>query len=602
VLVLRARGYLPFISDDALISLRYSERLLEGRGLTWNDGERVEGYSNLLWVLLVAAGGWVSGAELVTVAWVLGVAAMALACLAPFFVRPLRGLAELCATAGASLVLALSAPLAVWAVGGLEQALLAALLAGALVLVLGALAEERPGLPSLASASLLLGLLSLTRPDGVLFALSICTAAVLGAATLGARVRWLLLLVFPGLLLWAQLAFRLAYYGDWVPNTSYAKLHFTGHRLAGGAAYLLGAARALPLLAAGIGAALVLLATGARRRALVLLAPAVVWIAYVMAIGGDIFPAYRHVVPVLILCALALGELLFWLGSRGGSGLALGLVVAAALGAGGWVLERSDAEIQRARDERWEWEGAVLGRILRTAFGEARPLLAVDPAGCLPYFSKLPALDMLGLNDRHIATHPSADLGHGTIGHELGDGAYVLGREPDLFVFCRARGAARPCYRSGIEAMADPAFQRDYTLVRLLDSAEAGGLSLLWVRKEGRIGIARRADSVRVPGFLFTGPQVESFPIDEGRSLAARFGPRRPARLEGVSLPAGTWHAGVGPELPVFIRIARAGATEALAEGLGTVTLLLGEETCLDLELQAESAGPVLVKELVLER
>jgi hypothetical protein len=42
-----ARHYLPFLADDALISLRYANRLLEGNGLTWTDGHPVEGYSNL---------------------------------------------------------------------------------------------------------------------------------------------------------------------------------------------------------------------------------------------------------------------------------------------------------------------------------------------------------------------------------------------------------------------------------------------------------------------------------------------------------------------------------------------------------------------------
>ena len=50
-LVMRARGMLPFIADDAFISLRYARRLLDGHGLTWTDGQPVEGYSNLLWVL-----------------------------------------------------------------------------------------------------------------------------------------------------------------------------------------------------------------------------------------------------------------------------------------------------------------------------------------------------------------------------------------------------------------------------------------------------------------------------------------------------------------------------------------------------------------------
>jgi hypothetical protein len=40
--------------DDAYISYRYAENLIHGNGLVYNPGERVEGYSNFLYVLLVA--------------------------------------------------------------------------------------------------------------------------------------------------------------------------------------------------------------------------------------------------------------------------------------------------------------------------------------------------------------------------------------------------------------------------------------------------------------------------------------------------------------------------------------------------------------------
>jgi hypothetical protein len=43
-------------SDDAFISFRYAQNLVEGKGLVYNAGERVEGYSNFLWTLLVALG------------------------------------------------------------------------------------------------------------------------------------------------------------------------------------------------------------------------------------------------------------------------------------------------------------------------------------------------------------------------------------------------------------------------------------------------------------------------------------------------------------------------------------------------------------------
>jgi arabinofuranosyltransferase len=46
------------VTDDAYISFRYVERWVEGLGLTFNPGERVEGFSNPLWVGLLAAVRW----------------------------------------------------------------------------------------------------------------------------------------------------------------------------------------------------------------------------------------------------------------------------------------------------------------------------------------------------------------------------------------------------------------------------------------------------------------------------------------------------------------------------------------------------------------
>ena len=71
VLAVSTSGFRGFMSDDAFISLRYAERFLQGHGLTWNDGERVEGYTNLLWILGVSLFGRL-GLDLITAARVLG--------------------------------------------------------------------------------------------------------------------------------------------------------------------------------------------------------------------------------------------------------------------------------------------------------------------------------------------------------------------------------------------------------------------------------------------------------------------------------------------------------------------------------------------------
>src|SRR5262245_36290919 len=43
-----------WVTDDALITFRYVDNLVSGRGLVFNAGERVESFSSPLFVLLLA--------------------------------------------------------------------------------------------------------------------------------------------------------------------------------------------------------------------------------------------------------------------------------------------------------------------------------------------------------------------------------------------------------------------------------------------------------------------------------------------------------------------------------------------------------------------
>ena len=54
ILVLHGGLYFGVTADDAFISFRYAENLAVGHGPVWNTGERVEGYTNFLWVLLLS--------------------------------------------------------------------------------------------------------------------------------------------------------------------------------------------------------------------------------------------------------------------------------------------------------------------------------------------------------------------------------------------------------------------------------------------------------------------------------------------------------------------------------------------------------------------
>lgn len=537
-MIVHAAGYLPFLADDALISLRYADRFLEGHGLTWTDGDRLEGYSNLLWILSCTLLGFL-GFDLIDACRILGFALSAGAVLILLAShRPGREESVLPGLLGAA-ALALAGPLAVWSVGGLEQPMIACLLAGSMALGCRIADRTEPSRSGdLLAAGVLLGLLCWTRPDGALFTAGACGGLLLAGGNLKRRVATgLRLAVIPFGAWAAQQIFRLAYYGDWFPNSAHAKVGFTGTRLAEGLAYVGEGLLAMAALAAP---AILLAVAGFRSSARVrfLLGPLVLWCAYVAAVGGDIFPARRHLVPAIVILAFLLAAGLrrpAWSApGRIRLTAAAGIVLLAVLGAMQW----RDGENRRARLERWEWDGQVAGNLLRDAFGEKKPLLAVDPAGTLPYFSRLPSLDMMGINDRYIARHRPDDFGHGPLGHELGDGAYVLRSKPDLVLFCGPAGGAEPCFRSGIEMVRDPDFHRLYRLVTFEGDDPYRFRFAIWVRAEdGRLGIERSAGEIRVPAYLFNAnPETVA-----GLRTDGRVGVALPAGFARLAVPAGSW-------------------------------------------------------------
>jgi len=236
---LLVRSYLPFLTDDALISLRYAQRLLAGKGLTWTDGECMEGYSNLLWVLCSAGLGGL-GFDLIDATRILGVFGGGLAIFAVLYAHRPREWRSLLPPLAGVLALGLSGPVVIWAVGGLEQTLLGGLLAWALVLCYPLLHQEQIRPAQILLPGVLLGLIAVTRPDGILFTVTACMGLLLGRGWHKSTLKPLVFLaLLPVLFYLAQLTFRLAYYDEWVPNTALVKVAFTSKRLSFGWRYVI---------------------------------------------------------------------------------------------------------------------------------------------------------------------------------------------------------------------------------------------------------------------------------------------------------------------------------------------------------------------------
>ncbi|MBW2577320.1 MAG: hypothetical protein JRE38_04545, partial [Deltaproteobacteria bacterium] len=211
--VVRAAA-LAWLCDDAFVSFRYADHLVKGIGLVYNEGEYVEGYTNLLWTLGIAAG-MALGVSAEFTSMLLGIVCyVGLARTLAFAAwrRRERGMPFVPVAAAVVLV---SADFHEWATGGLETMLFAWLATlGCLLAVRGR------ALP----AGIAFALLTLTRPDGLLFAGAGAAACWLRAG--GSLPRAATLLTPVTITLAVLLPWKLYYYGELLPTAFYSKSVF----------------------------------------------------------------------------------------------------------------------------------------------------------------------------------------------------------------------------------------------------------------------------------------------------------------------------------------------------------------------------------------
>ena len=555
VLVWLAVSYLPFLADDALISFRYAARLVDGHGLTWTDGPPVEGYSNLSWILLLALLD-ACGIDLVLASRILGMAAMlaTLAAIGWYYIRRRR--ADPVSVAAGLFCLAFAGPVAIWAIGGMEQPLQVLLIALGLVLSFRILDDPENRLRGAVWASLPLGLLAITRPDGFLFTgtISFGLLLLLGLKKDAWKVVGRLAFV-PVLCVVGQEIFRLVYYGVWLPNPAYVKISGSEKHIILGLQYLRdGFFYTWPMtILTMLGGVFVVrrwrtLPKAGRGRFLLVLISLTAWCGYIAYVGGDIFPARRHFLPVLILMAFIVIESLSYAWEQFRSMIwrvVLAVFVVAVLFGQNYA-RWQDPENRRAVQERWEWDGQVLGLMLKEGFADRRPLLACTAAGCLPYWSELPCVDMLGLNDYHIARVHPPSFGQGRLAHELGDGRYVLDRRPDLVSFCGPSGRLAPCFRSGIEMVQTPEFNREYTPVRFEGRHPYRFQGVFWVRRfSEKIGITQNDTLVHIPAYLINGHSGTAAYLDSAHQFVVNAAPDNPGVVLKLPVVSGTWTVNV---------------------------------------------------------
>lgn len=408
---------LNFLCDDAFISFRYSRHLAAGEGLRYNLtlGPPVEGYSNFLWVIWLAAferlgldvplvarlTSALCGALLV--AWVTRRASRSLA------LTPL-------ATVGTGLFLASLPPVALWATGGLATMPTALFLFGVYDRLLA-----DPERPRGWQAGAFAALAGLVRADGTVWVLLLLGAGGLLWFFSQRRAELCRALIQTTAVLFvvvgAHVAWRYSYYGDYLPNTARVKAGFSMYRLARGLDYVSAWLLTVPTIA------LVLLASLRRWRAglreVWLPAGIVVGatLGYGIWVGGDFMPMGRFLFPAVPFVALLFAAALERLSSRETELQPLGLALA-----GACVLAntlacfdvnlvpdslrarfhfrqdrtwQSELEMRAGMDQRaheWSILGRALGRVVQP--GET---MSAGAIGAMGYYSGLELYDEYGL-------------------------------------------------------------------------------------------------------------------------------------------------------------------------------------------------------------
>jgi hypothetical protein len=431
-----------FTQDDAFISYRYAKNALEGHGLVFNIGERVEGYTNFLWVVWLMLCGLI-GIDFDPAAKALGIASgigmiILGALLARHAWRQIYDKGSEWAGVAGALIVGVNGSVAYWSVSGLETAFFGFLLTLAVWLWI----RESPLTP------VAFALATMTRPEGGLVWLLLTGCEYI---TTRDWRRTLKLFLFTAILLAPFGLFKLLYYGYLLPNPFYAKTGFAWEYVQSGLEYawlFLQHYMLYGVMLIPVAFALWKLPGRAKRIPIVF----VVYSLYIIVVGGDVLRPNRFFVPLIPLMAAAIMGGEAWLPQwarkhnfrYAPTVLLIGLLISTSI-----TIPREIITSTRNLEIGLIQKMTTIADYLRNL--DNRPFtIAVSTIGKIAY--DLPGrriIDMLGLTDSTIARHPEVIPGNTSSWRERNfNASYVLSQDPDWILFSTGHKPSAPAERA----------------------------------------------------------------------------------------------------------------------------------------------------------
>lgn len=406
-----------FVQDDAFVTFRYSRNLALGHGLVFNPGEKVEGYTNFLWALLMAvphALNWdvvpfAMGAGLVAytitlfLVWHLGV-----------LLFPGRHVGLL-----AVLLLGTNYSFSAYATGGLETSFQTMWFVSALWITIKSVkAFDLWSRTRLIALSLVIACALMTRLDSALLVgplgLFALWCVLRTNSPPGRRIMDAVLLILPGgipIVTW--FVWKWEYYGGILPNTYYIKVAGGGFEDITRGFYYISVFSIcyaiLPFIFWWLIRAKRLGRDLGAAPAVMLGLPIILWLAYVVKIGGD-FNEFRFIIPMMpALFILIATSLILWVPRAGWRFTIVTLLVIVSIIHAATFdhspLKLATESISDLTEHLYEEHPAwvEIGQELGTQLeSPERVKIALGAAGAVPYYSKCEAIEMFGLNDQQI--------------------------------------------------------------------------------------------------------------------------------------------------------------------------------------------------------
>lgn len=464
--------FFGYLVDDSFISYRYAENLRAGNGLVFNSGERVEGYSNFLWVIILRS--LIStGVSPIVASKFLGVVLSIGSILILFFLSKnlsdRRGIFVLSSV----FLTATDIGFIRWSVAGMETQLATFLFLVALFFFI----KEIEADSSVPMSSIFLGLCSLTRPEApLLFVAGLAFRLWIIRRKWSTRdTVWVLayLAIFV-----PYLIFRVSYYGYLFPNPYYAKTGgglkqiIVGLRYANQFFSLNGGYLLLPLISLPF--------ISGRSRLSPLYPFLIAYLFFIVYVGGDHMKDFRFFVPILpvvfLLAQEGLSEFARLLKRWGRVVLVLFLLGFAfsnliqdyfETSVLWWGDVRGQIELlkMKVRNPEKVYDRAKVGLWLKDNVAPDR-VVAVEDCGMIPYYSGLRTIDMFGLMDTHLA-HLKGMM------HKKFDASYLLDRKPDVIVLIRYPEwkDGQPFWQSNVdrELISSSRFRYEYRLFHRIE-------------------------------------------------------------------------------------------------------------------------------------